>query len=371
MHVHRLARFGSWPASQAPEESGNSEGLRRPLIAVTLYLWASNYALLAGRDHLSDRGLEFDIASMRLGVVALGFGLCYLIHLVIARMEGKSFRQRAIAVVIMTPIVADIFAWMNALGIELVAPERAATAQHISTIVYSISYNIWFFMAWAAFYLALTYSEEAREQERRAAEIQAHAHAAQLRALQFQVNPHFLFNTLNSIAALIVDRRSKQAEQMVTRLATYFRSNLSADPLEDVRLFEEIAAQRLYLEIEQVRFPDLSIKVVVPDELRGALVPTLILQPLIENAVKHGVTHNPKPAEIMLRATSDSDWLNLEVIDDGLGPNDSSSQGTGIGLANVQERLMRRFGDCCTFEAGRMDPRGFRVHMKLPLSVRQ
>jgi len=216
--------------------------------------------------------------------------------------------------------------------------------------------------------LALIYSEEAREQERRAAAIQAHAHAAQLRALRFQVNPHFLFNTLNSIAALIVDKHNGQAEQMVTRLAAFFRSNLSADPLEDVRLSEEMAAQRLYLDIEQVRFPDLSVEIDVPDELTGALVPSLILQPLIENAVKHGIATNANPAKIKLSASSDGDWLVLDISDDGLCASDKSRRGNGIGLANVHERLLRRFGDCCKFEAGRTMPRGFHVHMKMPLS---
>jgi len=155
---------------------------------------------------------------------------------------------------------------------------------------------------------------------------------------------------------------------MVTRLAAFFRSNLSADPLEDVRLSEEMAAQRLYLDIEQVRFPDLSVEIDVPDELTGALVPSLILQPLIENAVKHGIATNANPAKIKLSASSDGDWLVLDISDDGLCASDKSRRGNGIGLANVHERLLRRFGDCCKFEAGRTMPRGFHVHMKMPLS---
>jgi LytS/YehU family sensor histidine kinase len=154
---------------------------------------------------------------------------------------------------------------------------------------------------------------------------------------------------------------------MVTRLAAFFRSNLSADPMEDVLLADEIAAQRLYLEIEQVRFPDLSFIIEVPADLLPALVPTLILQPLIENAVKHGVANNPDPAEIRLTAAREGDWLILEVSDNGIGANGTSRRGTGIGLANVRERLLRRFDDCCTFDAGRIKPRGFCVHMKLPL----
>jgi len=368
MNVHRLAHFVNSTAPETQHRPRDHRGFRRAVIAVTLLLWVSNYAVLNTRDYLSERGLNAEVAMMRIGVVVLGCGLCYLIHLVITRMRGKAFRQRAIAVVIMTPIAAEAFTWLNTFGFWLVAPERTVTAPPIANMIFSVVYCIWFFMAWAAFYLALIYSEEARVQEERAAAIQAHAHAAQLRALRFQVNPHFLFNTLNSIAALIVDDHSSQAEQMVTRLAAFFRSNLAADPLEDVRLSDEIAAQQLYLEIEQVRFPDLSVEICIPDELRAALVPSLILQPLIENAVKHGVANNPNPAAIRLAAASEGEWLILEVSDDGLGAEETSRHGTGIGLANVHERLSRRFGDCCAFEASRAAPRGYRVYIKMPLS---
>ena len=368
MNVHRLAHFVNSAAPRRQMPTRNHRGFRRAVIAVTLSLWVSNYAVLNTRDYFSERGLEAEIALMRIGVFVLGCGLCYLIHLAITSMRRKSFRQRAIAVMILTPIAAEALTWLNTFGIWLVAPERIKAAPPIASLIFSLVYCIWFFMAWAAFYLALVYSEEAREQEERAAAIQAHAHAAQLRALRFQVNPHFLFNTLNSIAALIVDNHSSKAELMVTRLAAFFRSNLAADPLEDVRLSEEIAAQQLYLEIEQVRFPDLSVEISMPDELRAALVPSLILQPLIENAVKHGVANSPEPAAIRLSAASEGDWLILEVSDDGLGAEGTSRCGTGIGLANVHERLFRRFGDCCTFEAGRAVPRGYRVHIKMPLS---
>lgn len=367
MNVHRHSLFDDSAATRLQEAIRDYREYRRAVIFLTLFLWISNYTFLNVRDYLSEHGLEGSIALMRVGVVVLGCGLCYLIHLVISRMKGKSFRHRAIAVIILTPIAANIFAWLHTFGCWLVATELTTTPP--SGVIFSLGYYIWFFMAWSALYLALIYSEEAREQERRAAAIQVHAHAAQLRALRFQVNPHFLFNTLNSIAALIVDEHNRQAEQMVTRLAAFFRSNLSADPLEDVRLSDEIAAQRLYLEIEQVRFPDLTVEIDVPDDLGNALVPSLILQPLIENAVKHGIANNSQPAHIQLSASSEGDWLILDVRDDGLEANGKATRGAGIGLANVHERLVRRFGDCCQFEAGRALPRGFHVHMKLPLSL--
>jgi len=226
MNVHRLAIFDDAAATRLQDAVRDYRGYRRAVFYVTLFLWVSNYAVLNIRDYVSVRGLESSIAAMRVGVVILGCGLCYLIHLVISNMKGKSFRQRAIAVIILTPIAADIFAWLHTFGCWLVASEPTTTP--ISGVIFSLGYYIWFFMAWSAFYLALIYSEEAREQERRAAAIQAHAHAAQLRALRFQVNPHFLFNTLNSIAALIVDKHNGQAEQMVTRLAALATAGTAA-----------------------------------------------------------------------------------------------------------------------------------------------
>src|SRR5690242_2703978 len=148
MNVHRLAQCAGPAASPVQEQQPDARGFRRPVIFVTLFLWVSNYALINGRDLVSDAGLAAELALVRVAIVVLGCGLCYLIHLVIARMAGKSFRQRAVAVIIMTPLVADIFSWLNAFGLWLVAPEQAATALPISTIIFNVGYYIWFFMAW-------------------------------------------------------------------------------------------------------------------------------------------------------------------------------------------------------------------------------
>ena len=129
--------------------------------------------------------------------------------------------------------------------------------------------------------------------DQRAAVFAREAQEAQLRALRYQINPHFLFNTLNSLSSLVLTKRTETAEQMLMNLSTFFRATLSADPTADVPLEEEIKLQRLYLDIEQIRFPDrLTVEIDVPDELLDARVPVLILQPVIENAVKYGVARS-------------------------------------------------------------------------------
>ena len=374
MNVHRLAQFVDSATQPLQDQQRDARGFRRPVIFVTLFLWVSNYAVINGRDFVSERGLTAEVALVRIGVVVLGCGLCYLIHLVIARMAGKSFRQRAIAVIIMTPFAADIFSWLNALGVWLVAPERAAAALPISTIIFSVGYHVWFFMAWAAFYLALTYSEEAREQERRAAAIQANAHAAQLRALQFQVNPHFLFNTLNSLSSLVMSGRSDRAENMLMALSTFFRTSLSIDPSADVSLAEEIGLQKLYLDIEKVRFPDrLEVEIDIPEQLEQARVPALILQPLIENAIKYGVSQTTARVKLSIRGRFlDGGRMQLDVINRAVGgPTKKvapipTHTGTGLGLTNVAQRLEAHFGKRADCRFGPIEG-GYEVSLAMPL----
>ena len=126
----------------------------------------------------------------------------------------------------------------------------------------------WYFIfaAWAAFYVAMSYAKQLRVADRHAAMLAREAQEAQLRALRYQINPHFLFNTLNSLSSLILSQKTDVAERMLMNLSTFFRATLSADPTADVPLEEEIKLQRLYLDIEQIRFPDrLAVEIDVPD----------------------------------------------------------------------------------------------------------
>jgi len=230
-----------------------------------------------------------------------------------------------------------------------------------------------FFIAWATLYLALSYAAEIGALERRTAGLRAAAQSAELRALRYQVNPHFLFNTLNSLSSLVLAGRDKQAEQMIINLATFFRTSLTGDPTEDVPLSEEIRLQRLYLDIERVRFPDrLLVSVEMDDSLAAACVPGLILQPLVENAVKYAVSRSRRAVTIRIAASRDADGLSIVVEDDGdpadaaLGPAPDNA-GTGVGLRNVRDRLTARFGDLATCHWGPRPSGGFAVTLTLPL----
>jgi len=221
-------------------------------------------------------------------------------------------------------------------------------------------------LAWAALYLALLKAEEARGAERREGEYRRAAKAAELRSLRHQINPHFLFNTLNSLSSLVMTGKTDRAETMIQTLATFYRRGLAEDPTGDHELSEEIELQRLYLEIESVRFPDrLRLEVNVSDELGRIRVPGMLLQPLVENAVKYGVARSSRPVTIQITATSEFGCLVIQVVDNGPGAA-AEGHGLGIGLANVRDRLQARFGEAAGLTAGPV-PGGFRTELRLPL----
>jgi hypothetical protein len=226
-----------------------------------------------------------------------------------------------------------------------------------------------FFAAWGALFLALSYAAAVRDAERQAASYRTAARDAELRALRYQVNPHFLFNTLNSLSTLILKDSRDEAEAMILNLSTFFRTSLTADPTEDVVLAEEIRLQRLYLDIEAIRFPDrLLVEIHVPPALEDVRVPCLILQPLVENAIKYGVSRSRRPVTLRITAREDSHGLVLSVEDDGdpLAEGEAPA-GTGVGLRNVSDRLRARFGNGASCRYGPLPNGGFGVTLFMPL----
>ena len=239
----------------------------------------------------------------------------------------------------------------------------------LADIVDQAGNGYFFFVAWASIYLALCYAAGMGALERRAAQLRAAAQSAELRALRYQVNPHFLFNTLNSLSSLVMIGKKAEAERMIINLSTFFRTSLTGDPTEDVPLHEEILLQRLYLDIEAVRFPErMRVAIEVPAALEKVCVPGLILQPLVENAVKYGVSRARRPVTITIRASQEQDMLVLDVEDDGDPAIPGTAEhGTGVGLRNVRDRLDARFGEAQHCRWGPRPEGGFEVRLTMPL----
>lgn len=236
---------------------------------------------------------------------------------------------------------------------------------------------LFFFAAWSAFYMAMLAQAEALGAQRRAALAESAAQSAQIRALRYQVNPHFLFNTLNSLSSLVMTGRTDRAEAMLLALSTFFRSTLSLDAGADVTLTEEIDLQRLYLDIEKARFPDrLQVQIDIAPELEQARLPALILQPIVENAIKYGVSTTRKTVLVQIAArTLGDERMCLEVSNKlkhgGKDPLSAAThEGTGLGLDNVCQRLEARFGRRGECRFGPMTGGGYKVSLTMPIETR-
>ena len=206
----------------------------------------------------------------------------------------------------------------------------------------------------------------------RAATAEAAAAKATAAALRLQLNPHFLFNTLNSISSLVTLDRKQEAEAMIDRLADFLRASLNADPMEDVPLEQEIETVDAYLDIEATRFGErLTIHIDIAPGTEDALVPNFILQPLVENAIKHGVSAIRGAAELKISAVRDDGALVLTVFNtspDAAERGEESSRprtSTGIGLANSRQRLANRYEDKARLDTS-TEKDGYRAVIRLP-----
>lgn len=337
----------------------------RAIVWLTLAFWLSNFVLLNLGTALSGNPHIVAIVAMRALALLFGLLLCYLIHRVLNRPSLTSLRKRIIALAVMAPVAAESFAWVNFFAEMAADPSVGFDTVTWSNAVRTISFFTWFFLAWAGLYLALLYSFDVGDERYHSAELQAQAHEAKLRALHSQINPHFLFNSLNSVSALILDGRAEEADAMVSMLSRFLRMGLAVDPSDKIPLEKELDLQRAYLEIERLRYPDLEVEIVLPPGLEQALVPSLILQPLIENAVKYGVAGSPPPARITIGAGQEGTHLLIDVIDGG-GSAKTATAGSGIGLRHVAERLRLLYGEQAALVHGPLPKSGYRVRIAMP-----
>ena len=232
--------------------------------------------------------------------------------------------------------------------------------------MFTFSFFFWIFVAWAALYATLANAVELREQELRLAVAEKAASTAQLVALRLQIHPHFLFNTLNTLSGLVATGRSASAERMILDLSAFLRHTLTTSPREFVSLQDELEVQRMYLAIEAVRFMDrLRVVYAIDSECVAGLVPALILQPLVENAIKHGLGDSEEPVTITIGASRRSDVLEVWVKDERREPSPCSTTGLQIGLANVRERLAALFGDRAKLHTGQ-EGSGWLSRISLP-----
>lgn len=230
-------------------------------------------------------------------------------------------------------------------------------------------------LMWSGLYFFIKYYQLFQLEKEKSLRSEALAQEAQLRMLRYQLNPHFLFNTLNAISTLVLDKSTDQANQMLTKLSKFLRYSLDHAPLDRVTFAHELETSKLYLDIEKVRFGErMQVEISVEDEALGALVPSMLLQPLIENSIKHGLSKMVEGGKIIITAQVDGDRLLLTVADNGPGIPDSLlddtlSRFTGVGLMNVRNRLKEMYGTRQSFSFSNRQPSGCQATVVLPFEV--
>src|SRR5579862_8493424 len=230
-------------------------------------------------------------------------------------------------------------------------------------------------VCWSVLYFGIKFYESQRKQEEAMLKAVALAQEAQLKMLRYQLNPHFLFNTLNAISTLILDNQNRKANHAIARLSEFLRYTLDQDPMKKVTLRQELEALDLYLGTERLRFGErLRLEYAIePDALEG-LVPSLLLQPLLENSLKYAVSAREQGGVVRIEGRIREGLLELAVIDDGPGLREGpasagGNERRGVGLRNTRDRLTVLYGENCRFVVLNSHP-GLRVDMALPLELR-
>ena len=226
-------------------------------------------------------------------------------------------------------------------------------------------------LCWTGLYFGFKYYESAQQQREATLRAVTLAQEAQLKMLRYQLNPHFLFNTLNAISTLILDSENRVANQAVMRLSEFLRYTLDQDPMKKVTLRQEIEAMNLYLTTEKLRFGDrLRLEFAIEERALEAMVPSLLLQPLIENAVKFAVSPSEQGGSVRVEGRARGAMLELAVSDDGPGLNTGAAPGAGrgVGLRNTRERLAVLYEDNHRFATIDNKP-GLRIELGLPLEM--
>jgi signal transduction histidine kinase len=329
--------------------------LVNPIVDITAVTW-----LLAGYGIAQS-------ASLALKTPMFAGYFIILAALPVASSTRKARTVAALAVVEYALLVVAFLA-TGRLGMVL-SPVAASAAQAVSPLDEGAKVLLLACAGAVATYatrwqerLSARYSQATRESE----QLQTRLAQAQLHALRLQLNPHFLFNTLNAITAL-VHTDPHAAERMIMGLSELLRISLGSVGEQEVPLARELEVLGHYLEIQQVRFADrLQVEYAVASGTESALVPNLLLQPLVENAIKHGISPRAASGRIAIAARKANGALTLEVSDNGTGSSNGAPAGEGVGLRNSRERLRSLYGDAYRFDAAPQPGGGYRVLIELP-----
>jgi two-component system LytT family sensor kinase len=335
--------------------------------------WAAMFTMHTTQMLLANSRENWHTIRWRAAMNVLAFILCIPLGKMIGATLAKPMRRRLLAIACACVPIAVAYALVGHYVWSVVLDNPPMPYSTLASLIIQSQYNIILFLLWSAFCSAILYAARLQERERSLLQAQVLAREAELKMLRYQINPHFLFNTLNAVSALIVTGQAMAADAMISKLARFFRNALSRESTTKVTLTEELRVQLEYLNIELTRFPDrLSWSTRIEPGLDKALVPHLILQPLFENAIKHGVARTSAPVELQLSAARSSGQLILKVENEaksvGLKPDLQGTAGEGVGLENVARRLENFYGSEAGLSVVQREGR-FTVELRLPIEL--
>ena len=283
--MSRLSHSRPAPARADGAGAGETVARWRAFLQFQALFWSAFFLLRLAAASIVHPEVLWTFMGPRIVTVCVYAGATTVVHVVVSRLSAERPLLRLAAA------LALCAAFMGPIHAMETAFQRAFAPQWPGAefLEFAIQFG-WVFMMWAGYYYAQDLIFLYRKQTADLARAQAAAHGAQLKMLRYQLNPHFLFNTLNAISTLVLEKRNADAEAMILRLSRFLRHTLDANPDQFSRLDEEEEIQKLYLMVEAQRFGDrLRIVCDIPDDLHDCLVPSLMIQPAIENAIKHGV----------------------------------------------------------------------------------
>ncbi|MCR2832350.1 sensor histidine kinase [Parerythrobacter lacustris] len=327
-------------------------------------------------------GQDLDFLLVILIATITGLSISLVLSVIYRQLINRKPLVTWGATAVILLLAVSLYTFIDSWVLDLYRPDSdAGFAQRFLGL---FSYDLVLLGAWSALYYAINFFLQVEEQADRLERLEAQATSAQLAMLRYQLNPHFLFNTLNSISTLVLLKQTEPANAMLTRLSSFLRQTLVTEPGGKVTLSEEVETLKLYLGIEKMRFEErLRTEFTVDPEAAKAQLPAMLLQPLVENAIKYAVSPQEEGARISLAARLVGQRLRVTVSDTGPGlPTDGKrpsfpdvltgnghAVSTGVGLANIRDRLAQAYGDDHLFEIRAPAAGGFAVTIEIPFET--
>ena len=301
----------------------------------------------------------------------------YCLTLLLSTLYGYYRRLPRITGILLTlgtlALATVIYAVLDAFTFSFL--KMAEPGISVPLVLASLFLNFTVLAGWSALYFGINFYLIVEQQIDQMQQLENQASHAQLAMLRYQLNPHFLFNTLNSISTLVLLKQTERANVMLSRLSAFLRYTLANEPTAHVTLAQEVETLKLYLEIEKMRFDErLRPHFEIDPRAARARLPSLLLQPLVENAIKYAVTPQEEGADITVAARLTGDRVQIAVSDTGPGLIERQQRptlSTGVGLANIRERLAQAYGPDHRFDT-RTDPgKGFSVEIEIPFQIEE